>query len=129
MGKLILLYEETSQENPDSSRRDNVLSNLSDKKEITYFCLIVNEEVKDRDASDNDDDDACTSDEEKDEEMEYDIPDVVYDSLHNYSKCKSIKSYFIILDFKKDAFLKLKIWRKRILNCLKKTLNFKNEMI
>ena len=66
-----------------------MLSNLSDQKEITYFCLMANEEVKDWDASDNDDDDACTSDdEEEDEEIEYDIPDEVYDSLHNYSKHK-----------------------------------------
>ena len=30
--KLTLLYKETSQENPNSSRRDNMLSNMSDEK-------------------------------------------------------------------------------------------------
>ena len=66
---------------------------------ITHFCLMANEEVKDRDVSDNDDDDACTSDdEEEDEEMEYDILDEVYESLHIYSKCKLMKVllYYII---------------------------------
>ena len=74
---LKLLYEDESQENLDSSRRDHMLSNLCDEKEIAHFCLTANEEVKVQDASDNDDDhddDACTSDdEEEDEEMEYDI--------------------------------------------------------
>ena len=41
--KLTLLYEKTSQENLNSSRRDNMLSNLNDKKEITQLCLMVNE--------------------------------------------------------------------------------------
>ena len=69
-----------------------MLSNLSEEKGITHFCLMAIEEVKDQDASDNDDSDACTSDEEEeDEEMEYDIPDDGYESFHNYSKCKLIK--------------------------------------
>jgi len=52
----------------------------------------ANEEVNDRDATDNDEDDACTNDdEEEDEEMEYDILDGVYDSLINCSKHKLIK--------------------------------------
>ena len=99
--KLTLLYEEANHENPNSSKRDNMLSNLSDKKESTHFCLMANEDVKDRDASDNDDDAACTSDdEEEDEKMKYDIPDEAYDSL---------QFYFIILDVKKETFLRLKI--------------------
>ena len=63
-GKLTLLYEET---------RNNMLSNLSDEKEITHFCLMANEEVKDQDASDNDDDEK-----EDGEEMEYDAPEMRY---------------------------------------------------
>lgn len=75
-GRLALPYEETSQENPYLSRRDNMLNNLSDEKDITHFCLMANEEVKDRDASENDDDDASTSDNKgENEEMEYDILD------------------------------------------------------
>lgn len=71
---------EKQAKNLNSSRRDNVLSNLSDEKEITHFCLMENVEVKDQDASDNDDDDACTSDdEEEDDEMEYDIPNELLD--------------------------------------------------
>ena len=66
-------------------------SNLSDQKESNYFGLMANEEV-DRDMSDNDDYDACTrDDEEEDEEMEYDIPNEVYNTLHNHSKRKLIK--------------------------------------
>ena len=69
-GKLSLLYEETSQENLNSSRRDNMRGNLSDEKEITHFCLMADKEVKDQDTSDNNNDHACTSDdEEEDEEM------------------------------------------------------------
>ena len=53
---------------------------------------MVNEEVRDRCGSVSDDDDACTSyDEEEDQEMEYDIPNEIYDCLHNYSKRKLIK--------------------------------------
>ena len=75
-----------------------MLSNLNDEKENTHFCLMVNEEARDRDARDNNDDDESTSDdEEEDEEMEYDIPNEVYDCLHNYSKRKLIKTllYYI----------------------------------
>ena len=89
--KLALLYEEASQENPNSSRRDNMLSNLIDKKEITHFYLMANEEVKGRDASDNDNGTCTSDDEEEDEEMEYDIQVEVCYSLHNCSKHKLIK--------------------------------------
>jgi len=66
--KLILLYKGTSQEHPNSSRRDSILSNLSDEKEITHFCLMSNEAVsQDASDSDDDDDDACTSDDEEED--------------------------------------------------------------
>jgi len=35
--KLTLLYEDKSQENLNSSRRDNMFSNLNDKKELLIF--------------------------------------------------------------------------------------------
>ena len=67
-------------------------------------------------------------DEDGEGEIEYDIPDEVYDSLNNYPKCKLIKSCFIILDIKKDTFLKWMIWRI-FFNCFKKMLNFENQLI
>ena len=39
---LSLIYEERSQENRDSSRRENMLSSSNDEKEITHFCLMAN---------------------------------------------------------------------------------------
>ena len=48
-----------------------MLSNLNNEKEVTHFSIVANEVVKDQDASDNGDDNACTSeDEEEDEEIE-----------------------------------------------------------
>ena len=65
---------------------------LNNKKTIAYFYLMANEEVRDQDANDDNDDDARTCDnEEEDEEIEYDIPDEIYDPFYNYSKCKLIK--------------------------------------
>ena len=90
--KLSLIYEETSEENLDSSIRDNLLCNSNDENEITYLCLMANERIENQDTSDNDDDDASSSDdEEEDEETEYDIPDEVYDFLNDYSKHKLVK--------------------------------------
>jgi len=87
-----LIYEETSEENLDSSIRDNLLCNSNDENEITHLCLMANERIENRDTSDNDDDDASSSDdEEEDEETEYDIPDEVYDFLNDYSKHKLVK--------------------------------------
>ena len=89
-------------------------SNLSDQKEINHFCLMANEEV-DRDASDNDNDDACTSDdEEEDEEMEYDIPDELYNTLHNYSKHKLIKVLLYYIRHQKGHISKIKELKKKI---------------
>ena len=80
--KLSLIYEETSEENLDSSIRDNLLCNSNDENEITHLCLMANERIENRDTSDNDGNDASSSDdEEEEEETEYDIPDEVYDFL------------------------------------------------
>jgi len=62
--KLTLIYEETSGENLDSSRR-NTFCNSNDENKITYLCLMANEWVENRDISDNDDDDDACDDEEK----------------------------------------------------------------
>ena len=60
--KLILIYEETSEQIPDSVRRANMFCNLNYENGITHFCLMANKGVVNQDASDNDDhDDACTS--------------------------------------------------------------------
>ena len=58
----------------------NMLNSSNDEKEITYFGLMANKGVKNRDTSNNDnDDDACTSDDEEEEgETENDIPNEVF---------------------------------------------------
>jgi len=88
-----LIYEETSEENLDSSRRDNMFCNSNDENEITHLCSMANEGVENWDTShDDDDDDACTSDdEEEEEETEYDSLGHVYHFLNNYSIRKLIK--------------------------------------
>ena len=67
--------------------------NSDDENEITHICLMENEGVENGDTSDNDnDDDTCTSNyEEEKEEIEYDIPNDLYDFLSNYFKRKLIK--------------------------------------
>jgi len=67
--KLTLIYEETSEENLDSSRRDNIFCNSNAENKISHLCLMENEGIENRDTSDNDDDDdACTSDDVEEEE-------------------------------------------------------------
>ena len=128
-GKLTLLYEETSQENSNSLRRDNMLSNLSDTKEITYFSLTANEEVKDGDASANDDDDACIGDdEEEDEETEYDVPDEVYDSLHNYSKRKLIKVLLWYIRHQEGCISKIKDLKKKNFELSQENVEFRKSI-
>ena len=125
-GKLTLLYKETSQENPNSLGMDNMLGNLSDEKEITHFCLMINEEVKDQAASDNDDNDACISDdEEEDEKMEYDTLDEVYDSLHNYSKCKVIKVLFYYIRRQEGHISKIKDLKKKNFELSQENVEFR----
>jgi len=94
-----------------------MLNNSNAEKEITHLCLMTNEGVYKRNIGYNDDDyNACTSnDEQEEEETEYNILDDVHDFLNNYSKCKLIKVllYYIrrqeayvskIKDFKKMNF-------------------------
>ena len=81
--KLTLIYEEASEENLASSRRDNILFNSKDENKVTHLCLMANEGVKNRDTiNDDDDDDACTSDDEKEE---YKTEYASLDEVHNFS--------------------------------------------
>lgn len=76
--------------------------------------LILEWEVKDRDVRDNDDDDTCTSDDdEEDEQMEYDIPYEVYDSLYNYSKRKLIKVLLYYIGGQEGCISKIEDLKKK----------------
>ena len=87
---------------------------MSVKKEITHLCLIANDEVKDRDASDYHDNEPCTSDdEEEDEELEYGILNEVYGSLHNYSKRKLIKVLLYYIIRQEGCISKIKDLKKK----------------
>ena len=61
--------------------------------------------------------------------MEYDIPNEVYDSLHNYSKRKLIKVLLYYIRRQEGHISKIEDLKKKNLDCLKKMLNFKNQMI
>ena len=52
--KLTFIYEKTSEENLDSSRRDNIFCNSNDENEVTHLCLMTNEGVENHDTSDID---------------------------------------------------------------------------
>ena len=56
-----MIYEKRSQENLDSSRRDDMLNNSNEG--ITHLCLMANDGVENQDTSDKDDDDADADDE------------------------------------------------------------------
>ena len=109
--KLALIYEEISEENFESSRKDNMFCNSNDKNKTTHFYLMANEGVENQDTSDSDadDDNACTSDdEEEEEETGNDIPNEVYDFLNNYSKQKLIKVLLYYIRREEEHISKIK---------------------
>ena len=116
--KLTLIYEETSEENLDSSRRENMFYNSNDENEITHLRLMANEGVEHRDTSDkddddDDDDDACTSDdEEEEEETEYDNSDEVYNFLNNCSRRKLLIVLLYYIKHQEGHISKIKDLKK-----------------
>ena len=112
--KLSLIYEETSEENLDSSIKDNLLCNSNDENEITLLCLMANKRIENRDTSDNNDDYASSGDdEEEEEETEYDIPDKVYDFLNKYSERKLVKLLLYYIRCQEGYTFKIKDFEEK----------------